>query len=153
MFHESLEGAWLDKVDRRYAWLRRTLVTYEEECLPIFPTEWGIPERVTIQFCNSTRYVGCVLSLLPHHLDVPTCTPPPPPLASCLPTNLSPTIFVHLTAYNRESLSQLMKSRAAELDVKLLLFAIQKTTSFEKLLAQRFGNSEYMESVRVVTTM
>ena len=57
MFHESLEGAWLDKVDRRYAWLRRTLVTYEEECLPIFPTEWGIPERVTIQFCNTTRYV------------------------------------------------------------------------------------------------
>ena len=55
MFHESLEGAWLDKVDRRYAWLRRTLVNYEEECLPIFPAEWGIPERVTIQFCNTTR--------------------------------------------------------------------------------------------------
>ena len=59
MFHESLEGAWLDKVDRRYAWLRRTLVTYEEECQSIFPAEWAIPERVTIQFCNTTRYV-CV---------------------------------------------------------------------------------------------
>ena len=58
MFHESLEGAWLDKVDRRYAWLCRTLVTYEEECQYIFPAEWGIPERVTIQFCNTTRSVS-----------------------------------------------------------------------------------------------
>ena len=48
---------------------------------------------------------------------------------------------------SRESLSQLMKTRSAELDVKLLLFAIQKTTSFEKLLAQRFINSDYMEAV------
>ena len=48
---------------------------------------------------------------------------------------------------SRESLSQLMKTRSAELDVKLLLFAIQKTTSFEKLLAQRFINSDYMETV------
>ena len=69
MFHESLEGAWLDKVDRRYAWLRRTLVTYEVECLLIFPTEWGIPERVTMQVCNSTRYVGRVL---------PICVSSPP---------------------------------------------------------------------------
>ena len=58
MFHESLEGAWLDKVDRCYAWLRRTLITYEEECQSIFPAEWGIPERVTIQFCNTTRSVS-----------------------------------------------------------------------------------------------
>ena len=58
MFHESLEGAWLDKVDRRYSWLRRTLVNYEEECQSIFPAEWGIPERVTIQFCNTTRSVS-----------------------------------------------------------------------------------------------
>ncbi len=34
-----------------------------------------------------------------------------------------------------------MKNKAAQLEVKLLLFAIQKTTSFEKLLAQRFANS------------
>ena len=42
---------------------------------------------------------------------------------------------------SREELSKLMKERAAQLEVKLLLFAIQKTTSFEKLLAQRFANS------------
>lgn len=45
------------QVDRRYAWLRRTLVTYKEECSSIFPSDWGIPERVAIEFCNSTRSV------------------------------------------------------------------------------------------------
>ncbi len=55
MFHESLEVAWLDKVDRRYAWLRRTFVNYEEECGNIFPQDWGIPERVSMEFCSQTR--------------------------------------------------------------------------------------------------
>jgi hypothetical protein len=99
MFHDSLEVAWLDKVDRRYAWFRRTLVTYEEECSSIFPTEWGIPERVAIEFCNNTR----------------------------------------------SGLTNQMSSRSGDLDVKLLLYAIQKTTSFEKTLAQRFFQSPYME--------
>ena len=47
----------------------------------------------------------------------------------------------------RGSLSTLMRQRADDLEVKLLLFAIQKTTSFEKMLAQRFSNSKYLESV------
>lgn len=47
----------------------------------------------------------------------------------------------------RKSLSSLMKSRSDNLEVKLLLFAIQKTTSFEKMLAQRFASSSYMETV------
>lgn len=32
-----------------------------------------------------------------------------------------------------------MTSRATEIEVKLLLFAIQRTTTFENLLAQRFA--------------
>ena len=40
-----------------------------------------------------------------------------------------------------------MKNKAADLEVKLLLFAIQKTTTFEKFLAQRFAGSPYMETV------
>ena len=82
MFHDSLEVAWLDKVrphpplpeatpsptanylpsqvDRRYAWLKRTLVTYEEECSSIFPSEWGIPEQVAMEFCNNTRS-SCII--------------------------------------------------------------------------------------------
>ena len=41
-----------------------------------------------------------------------------------------------------------MSSKADSLDVKLLLYAIQKTTSFEKTLAQRFMQSSFMEEVR-----
>ena len=55
MYHDSLEGAWLDKVDRRYSWMKRTLVNYEEESGSIFPDHWAIPERVVVQFCDTTR--------------------------------------------------------------------------------------------------
>jgi len=36
-----------------------------------------------------------------------------------------------------------MTARAQEIDVKLLLFAIQRTTTFESLLAQRFVHHGY----------
>ena len=55
LFHESLEPAWLDKVDRRYSWLKRTLINYEEESAPIFPTEWAMPERICVDFCKRTK--------------------------------------------------------------------------------------------------
>lgn len=47
----------------------------------------------------------------------------------------------------------MMRSRSDDLDVKLLLYAIQKTTSFEKTLAQRFFQSPYMEEVHVYTEL
>ena len=50
--------------------------------------------------------------------------------------------------YCRSSLTNQMRGRADDLDVKLLLYAIQKTTSFEKTLGQRFSQSVYMAEVR-----
>ena len=44
-----------------------------------------------------------------------------------------------------------MKERSERLEVKLLLFAIQKTTGFEKFLAQKFSTSSYMEAVSYQT--
>ena len=41
----------------------------------------------------------------------------------------------------------MMSTRSSELEVKLLLFAIQKTTTFEKMLAQHFSGSSYLETV------
>ena len=38
----------------------------------------------------------------------------------------------------RKELSKIMTKRKVEIDVKLLLFAIQRTTNFETLLAKRF---------------
>ena len=59
-----------------------------------------------------------------------------------------PYIVTLLSPY-RTSLTALMKARAAELEVKLLLFAIQKTTAFEKMIAQKFADSKYVASVSV----
>lgn len=43
----------------------------------------------------------------------------------------------------RKDLSKIMTARVQEIDVKLLLFAIQRTTTFESLLAQRFVHHSY----------
>lgn len=101
LFHESLEPSWLDKVDRRYSWMKRSLLNYEEECAAIFPLDWYMPERICIEFCKMTK----------------------------------------------KGLSNVMKAKSDQLEVKLLLFAIQKTTAFEKFLAQRFVSSTYIASL------
>uniref|UniRef100_A0AAY4D8J8 Vps53 N-terminal domain-containing protein n=1 Tax=Denticeps clupeoides TaxID=299321 RepID=A0AAY4D8J8_9TELE len=85
--------AWLDKIDRRYAWIKRQLVDYEEKYGRMFPEEWCMTERIAVEFCHITR----------------------------------------------TELAKLMRTRAREIEVKLLLFAIQRTTNFEGLLAKRFS--------------
>ncbi|CDQ78120.1 unnamed protein product [Oncorhynchus mykiss] len=40
---------------------------------------------------------------------------------------------------SRTELAKVMRTRAKEIEVKLLLFAIQRTTNFEGLLAKRFS--------------
>jgi hypothetical protein len=102
-FDFTQEHAWLDKVDRRYAWLKRTLVIYTEDCGTIFPMEWGVPERLCVQFCEMTK----------------------------------------------RQLTQQMQARPTEVEVKLLLYAIQKTSTFEKALAQKYtpDTSAYIKSI------
>ena len=50
-----LQIAWLDKIDRRYAWLKRTLVEFDEKYSKIFPAHWEMGERLTLEFCKITR--------------------------------------------------------------------------------------------------
>jgi len=47
--------AWLDKIDRRYAWIKRTLVDFEEKFGHLFPQDWEISERICVEFCELTR--------------------------------------------------------------------------------------------------
>ncbi|NXN99220.1 VPS53 protein, partial [Rhinopomastus cyanomelas] len=93
LFQENQDVAWLDKIDRRYAWIKRQLVDYEEKYGRMFPQEWCMTERIAVEFCHVTR----------------------------------------------AELSKIMRTRAKEIEVKLLLFAIQRTTNFEGLLAKRFS--------------
>lgn len=92
LFQETEDTAWLDKIDKRYAWIKRHLLEFEERLGTMFPQNWEVSERLTVQFCHNTR----------------------------------------------EDLTKLMEKRRHEIDVKLLLYAIQKTSAFENLLARRF---------------
>ncbi|XP_043255930.1 vacuolar protein sorting-associated protein 53 homolog [Colletes gigas] len=93
LFDENQDFAWLDKIDRRYAWIKKHLVDFEPKFGTIFPQDWEISERIAVQFCHVTR----------------------------------------------EDLTKLMHKRRSEIDVKLLLYAIQRTSNFESLLAKRFS--------------
>ncbi|XP_017770373.1 PREDICTED: vacuolar protein sorting-associated protein 53 homolog [Nicrophorus vespilloides] len=92
LFESTEDTAWLDKIDKRYAWLKRHLLEFEERLGNMFPQNWEVSERIAVQFCNNTR----------------------------------------------EELGKIMAKRKHEIDVKLLLFAIQKTSNFEGLLSRRF---------------
>lgn len=100
LFAEDQDVAWLDKIDRRYAWIKRALVEFEEKFGHIFPIEWEVSERICIEFCEITR----------------------------------------------KELSKIMPKRVTEIDVKLLLFAIQRTTNFETLIAKRFTGVTLQEN-------
>ncbi|KAG1682195.1 Vacuolar protein sorting-associated protein 53 [Nymphon striatum] len=84
--------AWLDKIDRRYTWLKKHLIDFEKKFGCMFPQEWEVSERIAVEFCEITRH----------------------------------------------ELSKIMALRVREIDVQLLLFAIQRTTTFEGLLGRRF---------------
>ena len=56
-FSVHFQVAWLDKIDRRYAWIKRALVEFEEKFGHIFPIEWEVSERICIEFCEITRYI------------------------------------------------------------------------------------------------
>lgn len=92
LFQENEDIAWLDKIDKRYTWLKKHLLDFEERCGRMFPPEWEVSECITVKFCNITS----------------------------------------------KELAKVMANRSHEINVKLLLFAIGKTSAFESLLAQRF---------------
>merc|ERR1712142_1459160 len=92
LFASNQDVAWLDKIDRRFAWLKRFLVEFEEKFAKLFPNSWDLSERISVEFCRKTK----------------------------------------------DELSSLMKRREEEIDVKLLLFAIQRTFAFETFLSKRF---------------
>ncbi|CAG9854453.1 unnamed protein product [Phyllotreta striolata] len=92
LFEETEDTAWLDKIDKRYAWIKKHLLEFEDRLGNMFPPNWEVSELIAVQFCHNTT----------------------------------------------EELSKIMAKRKNEIDVKLLLYAIQKTTVFENLLARRF---------------
>ena len=95
LFHPSKEDAWVDRIDRRYSWIKRTLVAFVDNCDECFPPSWKMAMHVALRFCEMTR----------------------------------------------DDLAKLLMARREDLDVKLLLHAVQKTVTFEQRLASKFANA------------
>lgn len=55
LFQETEDTAWLDKIDKRYTWIKRHLLEFEEKLGSMFPISWEVSERITVQFCYDTR--------------------------------------------------------------------------------------------------
>lgn len=99
LFADNQDIAWLDKIDKRYTWLKRMLLDFEGKYPHVFPPEWELSECIAIEFCAITH----------------------------------------------RSLSRIMAIRKQEIDVKLLLYAIQKTQQFEVLLGKRFTGHQVVK--------
>nr|SVE77481.1 EOG090X02G1 [Daphnia lumholtzi]SVE78111.1 EOG090X02G1 [Daphnia lumholtzi] len=106
LFQESEENAWLDRIDRRYAWIKRHLLNFEERMGRIFSQDWEMSERIAVEFCHLTR----------------------------------------------NELTRIMAKRVNEIDVKLLLFTLQKTTQFEELLSRRFTGASMEDLISSETS-
>ena len=52
MFSSGEDDAWLDRVDRRYNWLKKHLIEFEERFGPLFPPDWEMSERIAAEFCR-----------------------------------------------------------------------------------------------------
>lgn len=56
LFHEAEDVAWIDKLDRRYAWFKKNLLSIEDKFGAMFPADWELSEQITVEFCSITRY-------------------------------------------------------------------------------------------------
>lgn len=55
IFKNDQEAGSLDNIDRRYAWFKKTLKTYDEEHAAIFPPHWRVNEVLANVFAEGTR--------------------------------------------------------------------------------------------------
>lgn len=59
VFYEAEDVAWIDKLDRRYAWFKKHLLNIEDKFGAMFPSDWELSEQITVEFCSITRYLKC----------------------------------------------------------------------------------------------
>lgn len=55
LFGSTGQSATFDLIDRRYAWLRRCLTTYNDKYSSIFLSHWSLDIYLTQQFCSITK--------------------------------------------------------------------------------------------------
>ncbi len=116
LFGENQDVAWLDKIDRRYAWLKRALVECEEKFGRMFPRDWDIEERICVEFCNATRIMSA--TELPSHFKPDSyfycsfCTP-----SEVLVKTAPAPVKLNATPQNTDKLSHLLRVNCLQDDV------------------------------------
>lgn len=55
LFQDNQDIAWLDKIDARFSWLKKHLITFEDKIGFLFPPHWEISECIAVEFCKITR--------------------------------------------------------------------------------------------------
>mmetsp|Transcript_26841 Transcript_26841/g.56887 ORF Transcript_26841/g.56887 Transcript_26841/m.56887 type:complete len:798 (-) Transcript_26841:48-2441(-) len=70
IFQPPKEDSRLEMADRRFAWLDRMLLKFEERYSTIFPSSWKIPQALCEHFCHITRqHLVELLSTSHHSID------------------------------------------------------------------------------------
>lgn len=71
LFQDNQDTAWLDKIDKRFNWLKKHLINFEDRFGRIFPPKWEVSERITIEFCKHTaKDLTRVMSNRAYEIDV-----------------------------------------------------------------------------------
>jgi hypothetical protein len=71
LFQENQDTAWLDKVDKRFNWLKKHLINFEDRFGRIFPPKWEVSERIAVEFCKHTsKELSRVMSNRAYEIDV-----------------------------------------------------------------------------------
>eukprot|EP00927_Polykrikos_kofoidii_P077454 TRINITY_DN74395_c0_g1_i1.p1 TRINITY_DN74395_c0_g1~~TRINITY_DN74395_c0_g1_i1.p1 ORF type:complete len:824 (+),score=128.80 TRINITY_DN74395_c0_g1_i1:61-2472(+) len=69
-FQPPKEASGLETAERRYVWLKKTLVEYEQKYAAHFPDHWRVPCGLCEHFCHVTRqHLVEVLSVTVHSVD------------------------------------------------------------------------------------
>ena len=55
LFQENQEISWLDKIDKRFNWIKKQLVEFEDRFGRMFPPKWEVSECIAVEFCKITR--------------------------------------------------------------------------------------------------
>jgi hypothetical protein len=140
MFGASKAGGSLDQTERRFAWLRRELRSFEDTAGELFPNDWSMSAVVVYHFCKMTR--AHLEQLLRDVAAVPDSgNGAPNSFSSSSSSSIDPTSTSNSSPGKPSSLSS-PPFVTANIDTEVLIRALQKTLEFEAEVTRRYRNAK-----------
>ena len=129
LFQENQDVAWLDKIDKRFTWLKKHLMEFEDKFGRMFPPSWEVSEYIAVEFCKITRRdLAKVMTNRAHELNVNLLLP-----AIGKAANFEKILSQRFTGITIKELNSEV-STASEKQMKLHPFGGQITHCFENYL-------------------